>query len=101
MEAKQDHWTTFLEGLSYSEVWTANHYISGKNTDGGKTRIPTLTQQSSDPALPPTVASTNEQKSLMLVKLMFPPRSPGSGTPTEDFNNQLPAPPSITEAQIQ
>ena len=99
-EVKREHWTTFLEGLSYSEVWMANRYISDENTDGSKTHTPTLTQQLSDPTLPPMVASTNEEKSLMLTKLMFPPRPADCGGLPEEFNDQLPAPPAITEAQI-
>ena len=78
----------------------ANRYISGENTDGGKTHIPTLTQQSSDPTLPPMVASTNEEKSLMLAKLMFPPRPADCEVLLEVFDDQLPTLPSITEAQI-
>ena len=68
---KWEHWTAFLEGLSYSEVWMANHYISGENVNGGKTCIPTLTQQLTDPIWTLTVAMTNEEKSSMLAKLMF------------------------------
>ena len=78
----------------------ANQYISGENTDSSKTCIPTLMQQPTDPNLPLTVASTNEQKSLMLMKLMFPPRPADCGGLLEEFNDQLPAPPTITEAQI-
>ena len=100
-ETKREHWIMFLEGLSYSEVWTANWYISGENTDSGKTRIPTLMQQLTDPNLLPMVASTNEEKSLMLAKLMFPPRSAGCGGLLEEFDDQLPDPPAITEAQIR
>ena len=100
-DAKGEHWTTFLEGLSYSEVCMANCYISGENADGRKKSIPTLMQQPADPSLPPTVALTNEDKNLMLVKLMFPARPADCGVPQEDFKDQLPIPPSITEDQIQ
>ena len=99
-DAKREHWTTFLENLSYSEVWTANCYISGENTDGGKTHIPTLTQQPADPIQAPMVASTNEEKSLMLAKLMFPTRLADCEVPQEDYADQLPAPPKITKEQI-
>ena len=47
-KAKQEHWTAFLEGLSYAGVWTANRYILGDASDGGKMCIPTLTLRSND-----------------------------------------------------
>ena len=87
--------------MSYREVWIANHYISGEASDGGKTHIPMLTQQHSDPSLPPTVASTNEEKSQMLAELMFPVRPSGCIVPELEEDNQLPAPCSITEEQIR
>ena len=93
IDMKWEHWTVFLEGLSYSKVWTANHYISGEHSDSGKTHIPTLTQQLTDPTQVPTVASTNEDKSVMLVKLMFPARLADCEVPQEDYTDQLPTPP--------
>ena len=73
---------TGWQGLSYGEVWTANHYISSDGTDGGKTRIPTLMLKSVDPTVPVLVASTNEEKSQMLSKLMFLPRPAYQMKPT-------------------
>ena len=87
--------------MSYGEVWITNRYISGKASDGGKTRTPTLTLQHSNSSLPPTVASTNEEKSRMLAKLMFPARPDGCVVPELEDDNQLPSPGSITEEQIQ
>ena len=40
--AKQEHWATFLEDMTYGEIWVANCYISSEGGNGGKTRIPTL-----------------------------------------------------------
>ena len=97
---KKDHWDAFLEDMSYGEVWITNCYISGEASDRGKTRIPTLTLQHSTPSLLPTVASTNEEKSHMLTKLMFPTRPDGCVMPETEDNNQLPSPGSITEEQI-
>ena len=98
--AKQDHWTSFLEGLSYREVWTTNWYISNEVTDGGKTQIPTLTWQPTDPSAPPIMASTNKEKSTLLSSLMFPAK-PSNGTiPAAKYDDQLPTPHSIMETQI-
>ena len=36
-KAKQEHWASFLEGLSFADVWTTNQYISGDGSDGAKT----------------------------------------------------------------
>ena len=47
------------------------------------------------------MASTNEEKSLMLVKLMFPARPADCEVPQEDYTIQLPAPPEITKDQIR
>ena len=100
LKAKKDHWDAFLEDMSYREVWMANHYISGKASYRGKTHIPMLTLQHSDPSLLPTVASTNEEKSRMLTKLMFPARPDGCVVPETEDDNQLPSPGSIMEEQI-
>ena len=35
LKAKREHWVSFLEGLSYGEVWIANRYISSGGSDGG------------------------------------------------------------------
>ena len=101
LKVKKDHWDAFPEDMSYGEVWIANHYISGEASDGGKTCILTLTLQHSDPSLPPTVASTNEEKSCMLAKLMFPAGPDGCIVPETEDNNQLLLPGSIMEEQIQ
>ena len=100
-KAKQEHWTSFLEGLSFADVWTANRYISGDSSDGGKTRIPTLTLQPSNTEEVPTVASTNKDKSVMLMRLMFPNRPSDSPSFPETYEDQLPPPVEITEGQIQ
>ena len=59
--------------MTNGDVWTANWYISGNASDSGKTRIPTL-MLASPPGLGllDAEAATNEDKSAMLAKLMFP-----------------------------
>ena len=99
LKAKKDHWDAFLEDMSYGEVWIANHYVSGEASDGGKTCILMLTLQNSNPSLPPTVASTNKEKSHMLTKPMFPARPDDCVMPETEDNNQLLSPGSIMEEQ--
>ena len=99
--AKKDHWIAFLEGLSYVEVWTANQYILGDGSDGGKTHMPTLTLQPSDLAAEPEVATTNEEKSAMLMRLMFPVKPRGYSVPVKGYDDPLPSPPEITESQVR
>ena len=90
----------FLEGLSYASVWTANRYISGDASDGGKTRILMLTLHSNDSLVASTFATTNEEKSAMLMKLMFPSKPNGCQVPSEEYADQLPPPTEITEGQV-
>ena len=101
MKAKRDHWSAFIEGLSYGDVWIANRYISKDGTDGGKTRIPTLTLHLSEPDWPATVATTNEEKSMMLATLMFPARPESVTLQEESYDEPLPNPQIITESQIR
>ena len=46
------------------------------------------------------VVTTNEEKSTMLMKLMFPSKPNGLQVPSEDYTNQLPPPTEITEGQV-
>ena len=100
-KAKQEHWASFLEGLSFTDVWTANRYISGDGSDGGKTRILMLTLQPSNTEEVPTVASANKDKSAMLMSLMFPNRPSDSPMFPGVYEDQLPPPVEITEGQIR
>ena len=87
--------------MSYRDVWIANRYISKDGTDGGKTRIPTLTLHLSEPDQPTTVAMTNEEKSMMLSTLMFPARPENVTLQEESYDEPLPNPWIITESQIR
>ena len=101
MKAKWDHWSMFIEGLSYRDIWIANRYISKDGTDGGKTRIPTLMLHPSEPDWPTTVATMNEEKSVMLATLMFPARPESVTLLEEPCNEPLQNPQAITESQIR
>ena len=71
-KAKCKHWTAFIKDLSYSDIWIANRYVSSDAGDGGKTRIPTLSLGPINPGGSTRIASSNEEKSVMLVSIMFP-----------------------------
>src|SRR5882672_5033703 len=101
--AKQVHWSAFLEGLSYTDVWTANRYISSDTGDGGKTRVPTLFQPIQGGAAGSGLSATsNEEKSKMLVQAFFPSRPETSSTPAQaTYDGQIPAQGDISEDQLR
>lgn len=69
-ETKKQHWQDWLEDIKGNDIWTTNHYVTTPSTDGGKTRIPTLTKQNPDGTV--TSATTNEEKSRMIAQALFP-----------------------------
>jgi len=101
--AKKAHWADFLEGMAGGDIWIANRYISGKAKDGGKTRIPTLKLSPPAGSDAPTVeVASNEDKSTMLARLVFPACPSTCSVPTDfDYLPQLPASDSITSEQVQ
>ena len=38
--AKEQHWQSFLEEITGTELWTAHRYVTSPIGDGGKARIP-------------------------------------------------------------
>src|SRR5882672_1606290 len=88
---KKEHWKDFLESGSYENLWIANKYISGSGSDGGKTRMPTLqiSAMESSSGRPGEVV-TNEEKSEVLVRLMFPRKLVGEVAPCQyDYPSSL------------
>jgi hypothetical protein len=67
---KRQHWQHWLEKVEDPDIWTAHKYMSSPARDGGKSRIPVLklTHHRQE-----HVASSNEEKSNLLVKIFFPP----------------------------
>jgi hypothetical protein len=53
-----------------NNIWMANRYVTSTPTDGGKTRIPTLTKLNPDSSK--ASASTNAEKSQMIAQALFP-----------------------------
>ncbi len=93
---------SFLENMSFGDIWIANRYISGDANDGGKTRILTLKLSPPVGLDAPTVeAASNEDKSMMLAKLMFPAHLAMCPIPSDhSYPPLLPAPARITAEQV-
>jgi ribonuclease HI len=103
LTAKHEHWKSFLEEMSHSEIWIANRYISSDGGDGGKTRIPTLTSLTPGAATGRmATATSNEEKSRMLAKAMFPKKPDERFAPDQgNYANQITTRREITETQIR
>lgn len=99
--AKIEHWAAWLEGLDESSIWTASRLVTGPDTDGGQTRVPTL--QVKDPVTKQVVheAADNESKGKLFFKTFFPTRPAVSSVPP---NPKYPPPKwefqNITNEQI-
>ncbi|KAH9993608.1 hypothetical protein BJV77DRAFT_919975, partial [Russula vinacea] len=65
----------WLEKAEDPDIWTAHRYISATTTDGNNTRIPVLRKQSGESE---RKATTNEEKSEMLVEMFFPTSNPAT-----------------------
>jgi len=78
-------------------LWIANKYISGEHTDGGKTRILTLKLSAQDFVMGmPGEVATNEDKSEVLARLMFPKKPQESSVPwLARYPNGFPTPGEI------
>ena len=78
---KEKHWKEWLQNASGNDLWTANAYIVNPGGDGGKTRIPTL--KGRDQEGHEIVASSNEEKSALLARTLFPEPPPTSSVPPD------------------
>ena len=100
VQAKHQHWTTYLEEMTAADVWTANKFIRELAGDGGSPRIPTLrvVNQAGEQVL----INDNEDKARTFIKMFFPPPPPR----VEDYEDYeypepLPDPPLLTVSQIR
>ena len=80
---KEEHWKEWLENATGNDLWIANAYIVNLGGDGGKSRIPTL--KGKDQEGQELLASTNEEKSALLARSLFPDPPPLSSVPP-DYN---------------
>ena len=68
--AKEQHWKSFLEEITGTELWTAHRYVTSPIGDGGKARIPTLWVVEQDGAV--SSITSNEEKGVAPCHLFFP-----------------------------
>ena len=78
-EAKQKHWTNWLENATELDIWAAHHYLARPTGDGGLSSIPALKRGTGDGGI--ALATTNKEKALLLAKVFFllPPPDPLPG----------------------
>ena len=100
-KAKRDHWEELLDCVDERTMWTAHKFVSAEATDGGCTRILTLTAKREDGTM--WCATTSEEKAKMLFNTFFP--APDSEQANIDDSHDYPpnvfdfAP--ITDKQIR
>src|ERR1700678_1885780 len=70
-KAKQDHWESWLEGITAKNVWDLHKFTSAPATDGSKTRIPAL--KTMDARGQPCETHNNQGKSKLLHEVFFYP----------------------------
>jgi len=99
-KSKQDHWESWLEGISSKNVWDTHKFTSAPASDGSKTRIPALRSKDADGQ--PRETFDNVGKSRLLHEVFFyaPPDDHGV-----DPNYQYPEPiiefEEVTNEQIE
>ncbi|KIN98028.1 hypothetical protein M404DRAFT_31716 [Pisolithus tinctorius Marx 270] len=80
-EVKKSHWRDWLEEAGSKDLWKANRYISKTYGNGSKARIPTLKKTNKDSTT--TMTNSNEDKSQLFMKTLFPPPPPHSLVPQD------------------
>ena len=79
--AKESHWKEWLESMADNDIWIASRYLTNPGGDGGKTCMPTL--KTKDAQGCSVLATSNEEKSEVLAKSLFPPPPPSSSVPPD------------------
>jgi ribonuclease HI len=98
-KAKEEHWRAWLEEATEKDIWIANKYLNSPAGDGGKTRIPTLKATGADGEM--QEATTNQEKSDMLLNAFFPPPPELTSVPQDyRYPNPKPCYEKITKIQI-
>jgi len=96
---KRQHWTTYLEEMTASDIWTANRYLKEPTGDGGNPWIPNIRVQDEDGE---TLVSDNGEKAKIFAKTFFPPPPPNTSVPPDyEYPAPLPPPTKITTEQIE
>ena len=96
---RKEHWVDWLDNAEGKDIWTANKYVSGDPTDGGKTRIPTLNIKQQDGSF--KSASSNDDKSSAFCEAFFPPPPADIGIdPDFDYPDPVTSFRPITAARV-
>ena len=74
IQAKRQHWTTYLEEMTAADIWTANKFIGEPAGDGGSPRIPTLKTRNGAGEV--ITINSNEDKAALFARTFFPPPPP-------------------------
>jgi len=97
---KKEHWLDWLNDIEGNDLWTANKYISSAPSDGGKTRVPSLTISNPDGSK--SEAITNQEKSQILATSFFPPPLVTDSIPQDTiYPDPVACMPHITTDQIE
>ncbi|CAK5279173.1 unnamed protein product [Mycena citricolor] len=80
-KTKEQHWRSWLQGLTETDVWTAQKLVAGPASDGGKTRMPALRTDTGTRTA--HAVTTDEEKAKILHAEFFPPKPPHSLVPDQ------------------
>lgn len=100
IQAKRQHWTSYLEEMTAADIWTANKFIKELAGDSGSPRIPMLKVKNKVGTI--ISINSNEDKARIFAKTFFPPPPPQPNI-QEHFNypELLPDPPQLTTEKLQ
>jgi ribonuclease HI len=100
ISAKRQHWSSYLEDMDASGIWTANRYLKDPVGDGGNPRIPTM--MTTDEEGRQIETNENQSKATLFAKTFFPPPPATTNIPQNyQYPAPLPDPPPITRCQIE
>jgi len=102
IQAKRQHWSSYLEEMDASGIWTANKYLKDPVGDGRSPRIPTLKVSDAERGNRVKEVNDNQEKASLFVQTFFPPPPENSSVPANfAYPPPLPDPPPITTEQIE
>ena len=100
ISAKRQHWSSYLEDMDASGIWTVNRYLKDPVGDGGNPRIPTM--MTTDEEGRQIETNENQSKATLFAKMFFPPPPATTNIPQNyQYPTPLPDPPPITRCQIE
>jgi hypothetical protein len=100
-KAKEEHWDDFIQKLDNDTMWTALKFATSPGTDGGRTRIPTLSTTDADGSTI-TKHNDNSEKADLFTKTFFPPKSTEPLVPNDaEYPDPCCDLPQITTQQVR